>query len=240
MSPNGLLDGEGLEPGLERTPTLIAVDSSGSMNSSVADSDGNEWARIAQVNSGLQLFKEEIEAMEEVKREVDVSMITFGGDVSVKNDFMPITDWEPPKLYGSGKTPMGDAIEKAIDLTRERKDAYKHENLPYKRPFIWVLTDGKPTDMEVGDEKWNRIQEKISSGEENKRFALFIMTVGENTDTETIRRLHPDRTVELKDGMFEEYFEFLSNSVQEVSGTAVGEEPDVDEAASDVEEIFTM
>ena len=240
MSPDGLLDGEGLEPGLERTPTSIVVDTSGSMNATVADSDGNTRPRIAQVNDGLQLFKDEIESMEEVKREVDVSIINFGGEVEVENDFMPITDWEPPQLHAGGNTPMGDAIEKAIDLTRERKDAYKHENIPYKRPFIWVLTDGRPTDMDVGHEKWSRIQDKIASGEENKRFALFIMTVGGDTDTETIRRLHPDRTVELKDGMFEEYFEFLSNSVQEVSGTAVGEEPDVDEAASEVEEIFTM
>ena len=240
MSSDSLLDGEGLEPGLERTPTSIVVDTSGSMTVSVTDSDGNKRPRIEQVNDGLQLFKDEIGDMEEVKREVDVSIVNFGGDVIVEDEFKPITDWQPPQLAAGGGTPMGEAVEKAIDLTRDRKDAYKNENIPYKRPFIWILTDGQPTDMDVGDDRWDEIKQRISEGEDNKRFALFIMTVGEDADTETIRQLHPDRTVELKDGMFKEYFEFLSNSVEEVSGVAVGEEPDVDGAASEVEDIFKM
>lgn len=177
--------------------------------------------------------------MDQVEREVDVSIISFGGGVSVEEEFTPITEWEPPELSESGRTPMGEAIEKAIDNVEDRKESYKEEGIPYKRPFIWVLTDGKPTDMKPGSDKWEDIHQTIQDGEDKKSFALFIMAVGEDAK-EAIEPLHPSRSIALDDGKFREYFEFLSASVEQVSSTVNEEDIDISDEAKDFEEVFQL
>jgi uncharacterized protein YegL len=229
-----------IDPALERTPTVLLVDTSGSMSREVAPEPGeNPIPRIDQVNEGLSIFKEEISSMDQVEREVDVSLISFGGGVSVEEEFTPITEWEPPELSESGRTPMGEAIEKAIDIVEDRKESYKEEGIPYKRPFIWVLTDGKPTDMQPDSDKWEDIHQTIQDGEDKKSFALFIMAVGEDAK-EAIEPLHPSRTIALDDGKFREYFEFLSASVEQVSSTVNEEDIDISDEAKDFEEVFQL
>ena len=41
---------------------------------------------------------------------------------------------------------MGEAIEFAIDLVHQRKDVYRQAGIAYYRPWIFVITDGSPTD----------------------------------------------------------------------------------------------
>lgn len=236
---DSILATEDIEPGLERTPTVLVLDTSGSMRNSVKDSEGNTRPRIDQLNSGLQIFKEEIEGMVDVKYDVDVGIIEFGGEAVVTQDFSPITDWEPPNLSAGGKTPMGDAIEKASEIIETRKEKYNQDGVPYKRPFVWVLTDGKPTDMNPGDSKWQSVQDTIHTAEDEKKFTTFIMTIGENAETEEVKQLH-DRVIQLKSGMFEEYFEFVSSSVQQVSSTEETSEVNISEKAMEYDEIFQV
>lgn len=229
-----------IDPALERTPTVLLVDTSGSMGEEVSPaSDEEPSPRIDQVNEGLSIFKEEISSMNEVEREVDVSLVSFGGGVTVEEEFTPITEWEPPKLTESGRTPMGEAIDKAIDIVEERKQTYNDEGVPYKRPFIWVLTDGKPTDMKPNDDRWDEIHQRIQDGEDQKSFALFIMAVGADAK-ESIKPLHPQRTIALDDGKFREYFEFLSASVEQVSSSVDEDDVDIADEAKDFEEVFQL
>ncbi len=230
---------ENIQPGLERTPTVLILDTSGSMQTVVKDSNGKVRPRIDQLNDGLQLFKDEIESMSDVEREIDVALITFGGDVQVHQDFTPITDWEPPVLSEGGKTPMGAAIQKTSELIESRKKEYKRDGVPYKRPLVWVLTDGRPTDMKPGSSKWENVKQKIDTAENQNQFNLFIMTIGSDADTEIVEQLHP-RTMALKDGKFEEFFEFLSNSVKTASSTEKGGNVDLSEDAKDFEEMFQL
>ncbi|WP_253739060.1 vWA domain-containing protein [Halohasta salina] len=239
MSQDSGLD-PSIDPALERTATVLVVDTSGSMGEEVSPAaDEEPRPRIEQINEGMSFFKEEIIEMEEVKREIDVSVVTFGGGVTVEQEFTPIIDWEPPVLSESGRTPMGGAIEKALDLVDDRKEAYKQEGIAYKRPFVWVLTDGKPTDMKPNSEKWENIHDRIQTGENGKHFALFIMAVGQGAK-EAISPLHPERTLALEDGKFREYFEFLSSSVEQVSSTEDDDDIDLSEEAGEFEEIFQL
>jgi len=237
VTENELLDAEGIEPGRQRTPTVLVLDTSGSMEKEVPNSSGSVRPRIDQLNNGLEIFKEEIEAMNEVKREIDVSIVTFGNGVSVRQEFSPVTEWDVPTLTPGGKTPMGGALGEAFDLVEERKKEYRQSGIPYKRPLIWVLTDGEPTDIEPGTKQWNTLTQDIQAGEDNDRFMLFIMTIGEDANTQMMEQLH-ERVIQLKEGMFKEYFQFLSNSVQSHSSTEKDEEFDITDEAIEFGEMF--
>jgi len=123
--------------------TILLLDISGSM---VAN------GKIKQLNDGLRFFKEDVIADELASKRVDLAIITFGDSVTIAHDFSLMEDFDPPTLKAGGLTPMGEAILKAIDLVEARKLEYKSRGIDYYRPWIFLITDGEPTDMEPGDE----------------------------------------------------------------------------------------
>jgi uncharacterized protein YegL len=59
--------------------------------------------------------------------------------------FVAVDQFEPPVLEANGGTPMGRRCS-ARWPARERKEIYKQNGLDYFRPWMFVITDGKPTD----------------------------------------------------------------------------------------------
>ena len=60
--------------------------------------------------------------------------------------FVTVDKLEPPVLDADGGTPMGEAVQRSLGLLRERKEIYKQNGLDYFRPWMFVISDGKPTD----------------------------------------------------------------------------------------------
>lgn len=235
MSGTDLIEAEGLSPRYERVPTVLVLDTSGSMGAPVEDRNGQARPRIDQLNSGIAQFKEEIEAMEGVERTVDVSVIEFGGKVNVVDEFTPLTDWEPTELSEGGGTPMGAAIQKATTVVEDRKEDYTESGIPYKRPLIWIITDGKPTDIQPGGDDWVETVKTLDDGEAKNEFAAFLVTIGDDADSEVANKLHNKRHIDMDSGAFEASFEILSNSVEETFDSETPEEADVPEADEDAD-----
>lgn len=233
MSPTDLIEAEGLSPRYERVPTVLVLDTSKSMSVKVRDQDGEPRSRIDQLNSGIQQFKDEISAMEGVERTVDVAVVDFGNGVDVIDEFTPLTDWEPTELSAGGRTPMGDAIMTATDLVDQRKADYRETGIPYKRPLIWILTDGKPTDIEPGGDDWMSTVRTLDEGEKENQFAAFLITIGDDADSEVANELHNRRHIDMESGTFEASFSILSNSVKETFDSETPEEAEVPEVDSE-------
>ena len=181
--------------------------------------------KIAALNEGLRIFKDEVSNDELAAKRVDLAVVTFGATVSVLVDFSSIHDFEVPTLTAAGLTPMGEAISKAIDMVETRKQQYKLQGIDYYRPWIFMITDGDPTDIQPGDATWNEVTRKLHEGEAGKNFMFFAVAV-EPANTDVLAQIAPQNRppVKLKGTKFKEMFQWLSKSQSKVSASKVGEQ----------------
>ena len=140
-----------------RCPCILLLDVSGSMNG----------RPINELNAGLVTFRDELLADPLALKRVELGIVTFG-PVHVEQPFTSAANFFPPILFAQGDTPMGAAITKALDMVEERKREYRANGISYYRPWIFLITDGAPTD------EWQAAANKVFRGEEDKRFAFCL------------------------------------------------------------------
>ena len=85
-------------------------------------------------------------------------------------------------MKAEGDTPLGEAILKGIDLVRKRKEEYRANGISFYRPWIFLITDGSPTD------EWQRAAAAVREGESSKSFAFFAVGV-QNADMSVLRQI---------------------------------------------------
>jgi uncharacterized protein YegL len=171
---------------------------------------------IDELNAGLVAFREELMADELAVKRVEISLVTFG-PVRKLTDFLTPDVFRPPKLAAEGDTPMGQAIERAIEMARERKEAYRQNGVSYYRPWIFMISDGEPTD------DWWRAAELVRAGEQSKAFAFFAVGV-EGANFDILNRIAVRQPLKLGGLRFREMFMWLSSSLSAVSRSSPGDE----------------
>ena len=193
-----------------RCPCILLLDISGSMNGRPID----------ELNAGLTTFKDELSADALALKRVEVGMVTFG-PVKVEAPFTSASIFYPPTLQAHGDTPMGAAINQALNMVEDRKNEYRSNGISYYRPWVFLITDGEPTDA------WQAAADAIREGEASKKFAFFAIGVmGANMDI--LRQISVREPLSLDGLKFRELFSWLSSSLRSVSRSTPGTEVPLD------------
>ena len=201
-----------------RVPVCLCLDTSGSM-------DGEP---INELNEGVRLFYEAIKEDETALYSAEISIVTFGGErARCITDFASL-ELQPnaPRLYASGMTPLGEAVNMSLDLLERRKDEYKDRGVDYYQPWLVLMTDGEPNgDKTELSRAINRTVELVNQ----KRLTVFPIGIGAYADMNVLSQLSPKRPpLKLQGLKFREFFAWLSKSVSKTSQSTPGESVKLD------------
>jgi uncharacterized protein YegL len=195
----------------DKCPVVLLLDCSGSMSSVIND-----------LKMGVEKLKKYTISDDVAKKSVEILVVTFDSTARKLDDFKLSEDWKVPALNATGSTAMGEAIKIGLESLQQRKIHLRNNGVNFYKPWLVLITDGAPTDMQKGDSLWKQIQGELKKSSD--RICLPWAFGTETADMGNLKDLFPDGHVfRLKDANFESIFKWLSDSVNLVSRSSPGE-----------------
>lgn len=197
----------------ERTPCVLLIDCSGSM----------AGAPMKQVNAGLQEFERAIKADPTTAARVVVSVIGFGlggnEDVRIIEDWTEADSFTAPTLSAHGSTPMGKGMDMALAEVEKVKQSLHLNGITYKRPWVFLMTDGQPTDT-----GWEKAADRCVEAIRKKKILLWALTTAPKSADKLGRFAGPGNQVfNIQGADLSKMFVWLSSSLSAVSEGGAGE-----------------
>jgi len=189
----------------ERCACLLLLDTSFSM----------QGPKLDELNRALKQFKSELMEDSLAAKRVELAIVTFG-PVELSTEWTSVSEYYPEDLPATGDTPMGQAVERGLDLLEERKQTYKAHGIPYYRPWVILITDGAPTDST------QHAHQMIADGESRKQFSFFPIGV-DGADMDALGQLSVRSPQKLAGNNFSQFFKWLSSSLSAVSASSPGD-----------------
>jgi uncharacterized protein YegL len=196
-----------------RVACALLLDTSYSM--SVANGDGG--TPIEELNKGYEALRESIKEDPLARKRTEIAVITFGGTAQLAIPFTEGRDLPERTFHADGGTPMGSALDLALDQLVARKQEYKNAGLEYFRPWLFVITDGAPTDGPMYDAAAARVRQMEAA----KGVAVFAVGVP-GADMNMLGRICARQPLPLAGLNFIGLFEWLSASMGAVSQSLPG------------------
>jgi uncharacterized protein YegL len=192
----------------QRLPCVLVLDGSGSMAGTPVD----------ELNAGLRLLEHELKDDDVASQRVQLLVIRFGDDdrVEVLSDWKDAMDFQAPEIRANGVTPLGEAVLIALAKIEEQKERYRANAIAYNRPWLFLITDGEPTDS-----RWEQAAAQCRNAEQANKVVVFGVGVGQ-ANLAKLARFSTRNPMLLQGLKFRELFVWLSQSSKTASKAAQG------------------
>lgn len=186
-------------------PVILLADVSGSMGV-----DGKIQALNHAVREMVNAFQDE----SDLRAEIHVSVITFGGEARMRMPLGPAQDAAWSDLGASGGTPMGAAFDIARGLIEDR------EIIPSRayRPTVVLVSDGQPTDT------WQEPLQLLLGSERGGKAFRMALAIGADADHDVLKAFlaDPEARVYRADEarQIRQFFQLVTMSVSNRSRSA--------------------
>lgn len=197
-----------------RVPCVVVLDCSTSMAGSP----------IATLNDALKRFEIAVKSDERAKRTARIMLIRAGGDsgnpdrATVLVPFQDAETFSAPTVSAAGNTPLGEAVLLALDMIENEK--LNLSKLNHHRPWLFVMSDGAPTDKNAWEDACRRSIAAIQA----KKVSVFAIAIDGGNAAE-LQKLTPRSVEKMDSAKFEEYFLWLSNSMAAAGGSGEANPP---------------
>ena len=191
----------------------LVLDVSGSM----------QGKSIELLNTAVNQMIQEMKEDERLKNIVDLAIFVFGTHKRqvIHQGFRAIADCEPVELEAKDTNSyVVDALERALDITRNRCTVYDKAGGSYK-PWLILITDGEFHDRE---EALKRVGDKMKEREAQGKLQFFGLGV-EGYKRVQVEKLtnNPSHVIDAKTANFVEFFSWIGKSLKAVSRKEVNE-----------------
>lgn len=201
-----------------RLAICLCIDNSDSMNA-------QNHHPINELNAGLRLLYKKISLNQESRLAADIAIVTFGHNgAECIQDFREFNNWDnpmPPRIEASGMTPMGEAVNIALNKIEERREEYQAAGVQYYHPWLILMSDGKSNGNEFElKEAIRRTNELV----DRNKLIVFPVGVGKDADRKELAKFSKKiQPLPMKGANFQAFFEWLSESVEGKSGSRPGD-----------------
>jgi uncharacterized protein YegL len=202
----------------QRTPCVLILDASGSMDAPGAEGK----TRIEALNEGIKTLEDYLKADDTALARVQLAIVSVGGpgnDADVMMDWTDAVNFTAFNLRSGGTTPLGQGISIGLDLIEQGKQNLKSAGISYTRPWMMIITDGEPTDS---SDVWTSAVRAARAAEAAKKVEIFAIGV-EGANMSSLAELSEKPPLKLGGVKFNELFVWLSTSLSAASRSRPGE-----------------
>lgn len=191
-----------------RIPVVLVLDTSASM----------KGEPILELKKALQQFIREISEDEAASMSVELEIIPMTESAEPLFPFTQTWEIETKKIDPVAKygTYTGKALQRTLEDLNTRVELYQSKGIQYYRPWVIMMTDGKPGDP------WKEQADILCDLASKDRIIYLGVGIGEKCDFNILKQMLPAAPGPLKlPGLkFREFFRFISGSLSAVSCSA--------------------
>lgn len=196
-----------MNPGEKHVACVLLVDTSGSM----------QGRSIDELNAALVEFGKALREDAKAYGCTDVCVISFDSQVRTVFPFSSAMEYTAPVLSAGGMTAMNEAIITALDAIDQRKQEYRGIGVDYWRPWLFLMTDGIPTDDNYEADAKRRLQDALT----RKKVNFFPMGIG-SANTAKLKEYTLNGSgmvLKASANNFKEAFVWVSSSMSAISNS---------------------
>jgi uncharacterized protein YegL len=210
-----------------RCACVLLLDTSGSM----------EGEPISHLNNGVRQFFDELNKNELAQHSVEIAIITFGGPPKIVLNFTTAANVKIPAFTATGATPMGPAVDLALQTLSKRLVQYEAKGVSRYRPLVVLMADGQPTDLD-GQEttEWRNAAKKLRTGASKPHrdptgLQVCCVAIGDMADVDVLSEFCSPNLppIRIKPGEFGKLFRWFSVYIGRVVNSVPGSESPLDD-----------